>query len=277
MYIFITTTLCLISYIFSTRALIPSAACVCKGSRSVHHHNFSKHYTLSAALGNDYNTAEEDIIIQPINTIHNVNSISTRRRNFLIRLTTTSSSILLSNTQSANAISTANTNDKQLPWNPLNLKGTYWETGSMIYTKPNNSAVEDGDFLSILENTIIALSSSELLDSISEGNYSTTLRLIRGRLISESQIRLSANALLDILPEDDPSIYKSQESFRLFLRYLELLDVEVEMASRMGIPQLGGSGGLLGDDPRIDILTRVGETEDALRVFVKNIKDGLRE
>ena len=145
----------------------------------------------------------------------------------------------------------------------------------MIYTKPNNSAVEDGDFLSILENTITSLSSDELLNSISEGNYSNTLRLIRGRLISESQIRLASNALLDLLPEDDPSIYKSQESFRVFLRYLDLLDGEVEMASRLGIPQLGNNG--LGDDPRIDILTRVGETEDALRVFVKNIKDGLGE
>ena len=271
MYIFITTILCFISCISSALALIPSAAYVCKGSnRSVHHHNFSKHCQLSA-LGND--TTEEDITIQPINTLHNDNNAISRRRNFLIGLLTTSSSILLSNTQSANA-ATNNNNDK-LPWNPLNLKGTYWETGSMIYTKPNTSALEDGDFLSILEDTIINLSSDELLNSISEGNYSTTLRLIRGRLISESQIRLSANALLDLLPEDDPSIYKSQESFRIFLRYLDLLDGEVEMASRMGIPQLGGNNG--GDDPRIEILARVGETEDALRVFVKNIKDGLRE
>jgi len=229
------------------------------------HHNFCKHYRLSA-LGNDY-TTDEDITIQPINTIHNEIS---RRRDFFIRLTT--SSILLSK-QSANAATSTSNNNDKLPWNPLNLKGTYWETGSMIYTKPNTSALEDGDFLSILENTITALSSDELLNSISEGNYSTTLRLIRGRLISESQIRLSANALLDLLPEDDPSIYKSRESFRVFLRYLDLLDDEVEMASR---PQLG-NGGLLGDDPRIEILSRVSETEDALRVFVKNIKDGLKE
>ena len=269
----IATIVCFISYISSTRALIPSSAYVCKGSCRSVQHNFSQyHHHALSALGNDYTTTEEDIIIQPINTIHNDNSISIRRRNFLIGLTS-STSILLSNTQSANAISTANNNDKKLPWNPLNLKGTYWETGSMIYTKPNTSSLENGDFLSILDNTIVALSSDELLNSISEGNYSTTLRMIRGRLISESQIRLSANALLDLLPEDDPSVYKSNESFRIFLRYLELLDGEVEMASR---PQLGGGNGL-GDDPRIEILSRVGETEDALRVFVKNIKDGLGE
>jgi len=260
--------------ISSTLALIPSAA-YCKGSNRSVHHYFKHYHTTLSAVGNDYNTAEEDIIIRRrIYTLQNSNVIS-RRRNFLIGLTT--SSILLSNIQSANAATSTNNNNDKLPWNPLNLKGTYWETGSMIYTKPNTSALEDGDFLSILENTITALSSDELLNSISEGNYSTTLRLIRGRLISESQIRLSANALLDLLPEDnDTSIYKSQESFRIFLRYLDLLDGEVEMASRMGIPQLGNNNGL-GDDPRIDILSRVGETEDALRVFVKNIKDGLRE
>jgi len=257
--------------------MIPSATYICKGSSRSVHHNFSKyHHHALSALGNGY-TTENIIIQQPINTIHNDNSIFTRRRrDFLIGLTT-SSSILLSNRQSANAATSTSNNNDKLPWNPLNLKGTYWETGSMIYTKPNTSSLEDGDFLSILENTITALSSDELLNSISEGNYSTTLRMIRGRLISESQIRLSANALLDLLPEDnDTSIYKSQESFRIFLRYLELLDGEVEMASRMGIPQLGNNNGL-GDDPRIEILSRVGETEDALRVFVKNIKDGLRE
>ena len=268
MFISIASIVCFISYISSTLALIPSATYICKRSSRSVHHNFSEHYQSLSALGNDYST-EEDITIQPIDTIYNDNTIS-RRRNFLVALTTSSS---LLSTQTANAAATNNNNNK-LPWNPLNLKGTYWETGSMIYTKPNTPALEDGDFLSILENTIIALSSDELLNSISEGNYSTTLRLIRGRLISESQIRLSANALLDLLPEeDDASIYKSQESFRVFLRYLDLLDGEVEMASR---PQLGGNNGL-GDDPRIEILSRVGETEDALRVFVKNIKDGLGE
>ena len=269
----VATIVCFMPYISSALALIPSAHVYKRSSRSVHH-NFSKHlHTSLLASGNDY-TTEEDIIIRPINTIHNDkhndNEIS-RRRNFLVGLTATSS-ILLSNIQTANAANANNNNDK-LPWNPLNLKGTYWETGSMIYTKPNISSLENGDFLSILETTIISLSSSELLDSISEGKYSTTLRLIRGRLISETQIRLASNALLDLLPEDDASVYKSQESFRLFLRYLDLLDAEVEMASRL---QLGGNSGL-GDDPRIEILTRVGETEDALKVFVKNIKDGLRE
>jgi len=221
----IATIVCFIPYISSARALIPSEH-ICKGSRSVH----KQLHTLSASLGNDY--TNEDIILQrPINTINNDNVIS-RRRDFFIGLTT-SSSVLLSNIQSANAATSTNNNNDKLPWNPLNLKGTYWETGSMMYTKPNTSALEDGDFLSILEDTIIALSSDELLNSISEGNYSTTLRLIRGRLISESQIRLSANALLDLLPEDDPSVYKSNESFRIFLRYLDLLDGEVEMASRV--------------------------------------------
>ena len=142
---------------------------------------------------------------------------------------------------------------------------------------------DNDDFIIILENTINSLHSSTLLDTISEGRYSQTLRLLRGNLISESQIRLASNALIDLLPEDDESIiYKCNESFRIFLRYFDILDAEVDMASRPF--SSGGGGGVEGmgmggnnSDPRMEILTRVGEVEDALKIFVKNIKVGLGE
>ena len=107
------------------------------------------------------------------------------------------------------------------------------------------------------------------------GNYSQTLRLLRGGLISESKIRLSAYALLDLLPEDndDEIVYKCNESFRIFLRYFDILDKEVELASRPSFP-LGGVGE---GDVRIELLTKVGEVEDALKIFVNNIKVGLGE
>ena len=161
--------------------------------------------------------------------------------------------------------------------NPLNLKGTFWETGQ-LYEKSNTSLPDnETDFISILQNTIDAFHSSTLLDTISDGNYSQTLRLLRGGLISESKIRLSAYALLDLLPEDvndDEMVYKCNESFRIFLRYFDTLDKEVELASRPSFPLGGGVGE---GDVRIELLTRVGEVEDALKIFVNNVKVGLGE
>ena len=96
---------------------------------------------------------------------------------------------------------------------------------------------------------------------------------------------MASNALIDLLPEDDESIYKCNESFRIFLRYFDVLDAEVDMASRPFSSSGGGGGGGVegmgmggnNSDPRMEILTRVGEVEDALKIFVKNIKDGLGE
>lgn len=180
------------------------------------------------------------------------------RRNFLVGIST-AATLLSSQSQSANAID-----------NPLNLKGTFWETGQ-LYEKSTPLPDDDDDFFAILDNTVEALHAPTLVDSITEGKYGQASRLLRGGLISESKIRLAANALIDAIPEDDGAIYKSNESFRLFLRYLDVLDAEVEAASR---PLLGG-GGDGGGDPRMKILTRLGEVEDALKEFLKNVRGGL--
>ncbi|KAL7533673.1 hypothetical protein ACHAXR_005378 [Thalassiosira sp. AJA248-18] len=157
--------------------------------------------------------------------------------------------------------------------NPLNLKGTFWETGQ-LYEKSNAPIPDDeGDFFSILENTVEALHSPTLLETITEGKYGQASRLLRGGLVSESQIRIAANALIDSIPEEnDEALFKSSESFRMFLRYLDVLDAEVENASR---PFIGGGGGERSGDPRIEILTRLGEVEDVLKVFLKNVRGGL--
>lgn len=165
--------------------------------------------------------------------------------------------------------------------NPLNLKGTFWETGQ-LYEKSKTIAEEDGDFLSVLESSREAFRSPALLDAITDGNYGAASRLLRGGLISESRMRIAANALMDSIPEeDDDAIYKSSEYFRVFLRQLDVLDAEVEAASRpliSGDPRMKigisvkGEGGMGGGDPRIEILSRLGEAEDALGLFLKTIK-----
>ena len=61
--------------------------------------------------------------------------------------------------------------------NPFNLKGTFWETGQ-LYEKSNTSLPDnETDFISILQNTIVAFQSSTLLDTISGVSDSQTLRL----------------------------------------------------------------------------------------------------
>mmetsp|Transcript_6761 Transcript_6761/g.13667 ORF Transcript_6761/g.13667 Transcript_6761/m.13667 type:complete len:300 (+) Transcript_6761:179-1078(+) len=160
--------------------------------------------------------------------------------------------------------------------NPLNLKGTFWETGQ-LYEKSNNSVLSDdppeiSDLIKILETTRDAFHSpSALVDAISEGRYGDASRLLRGGLISESKIRLVAYALIDSLPEDDENEYLINELFRVFLRYLDALDAAVEAASRPSLGAVGGSG----DDPRIKLLSLLGEVEDKMNLFVVAIKKGL--
>lgn len=157
--------------------------------------------------------------------------------------------------------------------NPLNLRGTFWETGQ-LYEKSNDPPPDDdAAFFSVLEATLEALRSPSLTEAVAEGRYGRASRLLRGGLVSESRVRLAANALIDALPEeDDGAIYRSGESLRVFLRYLEVLDAEVEAASR----PFGAGGGGEGD-PRMGILARLGEAEDALRSLLKNLRSGTRE
>ncbi|KAL7471697.1 hypothetical protein ACHAXS_011995 [Conticribra weissflogii] len=196
------------------------------------------------------------------------------RRKFLNKFTSaTFFSLTLSNPlisdnfhqQSANAMD-----------NPLNLKGTFWETGQ-LYEKSNSNSMlteyppKTSDLIRILESTRDAFHSpSILVDAISEGRYGDALRLLRGGLISESKIRLAAYALIDSLPEDDENEYLINELFRVFLRYFDVLDAAVEAASR---PNLGAVGS--GDDPRMKMLSLLGEVEDKMNLFVVAVKKGL--
>lgn len=288
--IFFIAILLLVHSSRTTLALVPPTLHpLCKDRCSVHQkHNSFHHVNVQCFATNNANNHdsltespsssldsrddvypnENDDRIEIIFSTPNKNDNTSllKRKKFLTGIPTATAFLYAqSSAKKANAID-----------NPFNLKGTFWETGQ-LYEKSNTSLPDnETDFISILQNTIDAFHSSKLLDTISEGNYSQTLRLLRGGLISESKIRLSAYALIDLLPEDndDEIVYKCNESFRIFLRYFDTLDKEVELASRPSFPLGGGVGE---GDVRIELLTRVGEVEDALKIFVNNVKVGLGE
>ena len=191
----------------------------------------------------------------------NSNAIPQRRKLITSILATTFFTATLPSSQQHNQ-QAANAMD-----NPLNLKGTFWETGQ-LYEKSNDQPADDADFLSILTDAAGALHSQTLTDAISAGKYGQTSRLLRGGLISEIRIRLAAYALIDEIPEDAEE-YRASEAFRVFLRLLDVLDAEVEGASR----GLGGDNG----DPRFGILGRLGQVEESLKAFLKIVRDGLKD
>lgn len=153
--------------------------------------------------------------------------------------------------------------------NPLNLKGTFWETGQLYEKKTTaeailESASDPSDFVPILESMVESFHAPVLVDAITEGRFGDASRLLRGGLISESKIRIAANALIDEIPEEeDDKQYLASESFREFIRYFDGLDALMESASR----PFGG-----GEDPRMNALTLLGEVEESLRMFVKIAK-----
>lgn len=207
------------------------------------------------------------------NNNHHHDNNNAKRRKFLSTLTLPIAAALLISQQATPPM--ANAVD-----NPLNLKGTFWETGR-LYEK--SAAADDplppssaDDFLAVLENAVEALRSPQLVRAIEEGRYGAASRSLRGGLISESKLRIAANALMDEMPEDDEAAYRSREAFRVFLRCLDVLDAEVESASRPSFGGDVGGGGLGGGggDPRMKILTRLGEAEDSMKVVVKTIRSG---
>jgi len=151
--------------------------------------------------------------------------------------------------------------------NPLNLKGTYWETGELYVKKKRELPDDPDDLLPSLSAVASALES--LQDLVVEGKWDELLRKLRGGVISESQIRLTGYALLDLLPtadDDDDNddddddvnnkenntnnesnedsknrrrrrqlqqlVYLCRERFQLFLIKLSQLDTIVESTGR---------------------------------------------
>ena len=160
--------------------------------------------------------------------------------------------------------------------NPLNLKGTFWETGQLYEKKSSAEALPQMDdsitaeWLRLLETTLQSLRSPSLVNAVTEGRFGDASRMLRGGLVSESKIRIAAYALMDSIPEEeDDRLYLANEAFRVFLRRLDVLDAIVEMASRPLVWR--EMGGREDEDPRLKALGLLGEVEESLMVFLNII------
>lgn len=219
-----------------------------------------------------------------------------------------SSFFVFSPLQAAQATSTP-------PYNPLNLKGTFWETGELYVKKDNTNGLptDPAELLPAIEKLITALESLEPL--VLDGKFDDLSRQLRsGSPLSESQLRLLGYALLDQLPEDgdnDNKTYLSERAFRLCLNQFIQLDTVVQTAARQQkldgglVETLGraaiaplsvanelsnnmnnnmkknkndvfGGGGSSSGDSRIQVLASLGETTKAFKAFVKAANDALQ-
>ena len=157
--------------------------------------------------------------------------------------------------------------------NPLNLKGTFWETGKLYEKSQDGPTIlgadsDDltGDLLRVLDESSDAIRSQELAFAVESGQYGKASRLLRGGIISESRLRVSANALMDLIPEErEEYVVSSSEAFRAFITRWDELDAEVEAASRR----------IRGEDPRMMILTTLGEADGSLVDFAKIVRRAL--
>ena len=159
--------------------------------------------------------------------------------------------------------------------NPLNLKGTFWETGKLYEKSTDGPTILDADsddltsdLFRVLDESSDAIRSQELAFAIESGQYGKASRLLRGGIISESRLRVSANALMDLIPEErEEYVVSSSEAFRAFISRWDELDAEVEAASRQ----------IRGEDPRMRILTTLGEADGSLVDFAKNVRRALEK
>eukprot|EP00562_Extubocellulus_spinifer_P006358 CAMPEP_0178526406 /NCGR_PEP_ID=MMETSP0696-20121128/30710_1 /TAXON_ID=265572 /ORGANISM="Extubocellulus spinifer, Strain CCMP396" /LENGTH=205 /DNA_ID=CAMNT_0020157907 /DNA_START=300 /DNA_END=917 /DNA_ORIENTATION=- len=191
----------------------------------------------------------------------------------------------LTTSQAANAV-----------YNPLNLKGTFWETGE-LYVKKDTALPSDPDeLLPGLNDTIKALES--LNDLVLDGKFDELSRQLRGGSVSESQLRLRGYALLDQLPEGSKSTYLAEQAFRVFLNRFANLDAAVEAAARqskldgglvetLGLAVVSPFGAAneaakiaqepsMGSDARISVLASLGDTVKVLKAFVKAANNALK-
>eukprot|EP00588_Corethron_pennatum_P006868 CAMPEP_0194284518 /NCGR_PEP_ID=MMETSP0169-20130528/27788_1 /TAXON_ID=218684 /ORGANISM="Corethron pennatum, Strain L29A3" /LENGTH=268 /DNA_ID=CAMNT_0039030357 /DNA_START=10 /DNA_END=816 /DNA_ORIENTATION=+ len=182
-------------------------------------------------------------------------------------------------------------------YNPLNLKGSFWETGELYKKQDNELPLDSEDLLASLVEIAVSLDS---LKSVAENeDFCELSRLLRGGAVSESRLRLRAYAAIDRIGDEGESA-KAAELLLEVLRNFEVLDAAAEGATRVGKID-GGLVGTLGlavlnplgaaneaarissekrndfaRDPRLNTVSTLVDTTRSLRVFNKAVGDAIR-
>jgi len=179
-------------------------------------------------------------------------------------------------------------------YNPLNLKGSYWETGELYQKKENEIPFERDELIASLKQSEVALDS--LTNLVLEGKFDALSKQLRGGAVSESQLRLRAYALIDTI-ENDAQMYVASDLFRKFLRDFDTLDRTAEAAVRQSkidggvvetlglavVAPIGAANEIikitseqnLGKDPRINVLAVLGAATKSLHAFNKAAEDAI--
>ena len=249
---------------------------------SSHHHHHHHHEKSSISEHSSTSVQEDDVGFAD----NSSGSSTTRRRMLSCSFMTISLVVVFNPMNSSRRADAMN--------NPLNLKGSYWETGE-LYRKSDNELPTDPDELltSLIE---VATTLESLNDIALEGKFGELSRLLRGGAISESKLRLRGYAIIDMI-EDEKQEYIASELFRTFLRDFAILDTTVDAATR----QSKIDGGLVetvglavvspfsaanevarisqepnfGNDPRINVISALGECTKSLKAFNKLTGDAI--
>ena len=193
------------------------------------------------------------------------------------------------------------------PNNPLNLKGSFWETGELYdKSKQQPLSFEPDDILEYLQTQVKVLKSLESL--VIDGNYSQLSKSLRGGMMSETTLRKQGYALVDLMDDEttDNNAFLASDALRMFFNSWDSLDRTVDGASKSSVGGVAETLGLavlspynaanqiarissvttsssssstssssMSMDPRILVLDQLTKTTQALETFITLSKKAL--
>lgn len=119
---------------------------------------------------------------------------------------------------------------QELPQNPLNLKGQYWQTGTIVYKQKLSTDDLSADPSVLLGELIAARDALANLNSVvKDGDLRQVEAGLHGGVVSEKDLVLRARALSEFI-EDEDKESNAQKAFERFIRRFEDLDETVGLA-----------------------------------------------
>lgn len=161
--------------------------------------------------------------------LHASNSLSEPRRVALARGLRLNS-ILAFGWTPWSATSSVRAEDQELPPNPLNLKGQYWQTGKVVYRQGLSTDDLSADPSVLLGELLDAREALASLNAVvNEGNLKQVEAALHGGVVSEKNLALRARALTEFIDDEDKESL-AQKAFERFIRRYDDLDETVGLA-----------------------------------------------